>query len=87
MKKLNTPYEVQQLDVEKSKNLVTIQSIKLTTAAAEELAKVPNNLRDMMKSFRKMLQTVMKKNPKKRSFVVQTCLKCCLPKPIQSCHS
>ena len=48
MKKLNTPYEVQQLDVEKSKNLVTIQSIKLTTAAAEELAKVPNNLHDMM---------------------------------------
>ena len=27
------------------------------------------------------------KNPKKRSFAVQSYMKCCLPKPDQSCHS
>lgn len=46
MKKVSMPYDVQQLDVQKSKNLVTTQSIKLTTAGAKELAKVPNNLHD-----------------------------------------
>ena len=46
----------------KGKKLVTIQSIKQTTAAAGELAKVLNNLRDgLKKSFRKMLQTIIKK--------------------------
>ena len=46
----------------KGKRLVTIQSIKQTTAAAGELAKVLNNLRDgLKKSFRKMLQTIIKK--------------------------
>ena len=32
MNKMNIPYEVQQLGLEKSKNLVIIESIKVTTA-------------------------------------------------------
>ena len=66
-KKVNTPYEVQQLDVERSKNLVSIQSSKLTIAASEELAKVPNNLHNgLKKSFPKMLQTTNKKIQERR---------------------
>ena len=65
MKTVNTSNEVQQHDVEKSKNLVTLQSIKLTTAAAEELGKVSNNLHDdLKKSFCNMFQAVIKKSKK-----------------------
>ena len=46
----------------KGKKLVTIQSIKQTTAAVGEQAQVLNNLRDgLKKSFRKILQTIIKK--------------------------
>ena len=59
---MNFLYQVQQLDVAKSKHLVTIQSIKLSPYAAKELAKVPNNLHDgLKKCFRKMLQLISQK--------------------------
>ena len=45
---MNTAHEVQRLDEEKSKNLVTIQSIKLTIAAGE-LSKVTDNLHNDLK--------------------------------------
>ena len=64
MRKANILDEVQQRDVEKIKNIDFIQSTKLTTAAAEELTKVPNNFHDenlLKKSFRKMLQAIIKK--------------------------
>lgn len=62
MKKVNSLCQIQQLDVAKSNHLVIIQSIKLTTYAAEELAKVPNNLHDgLEKCFRKMLQLIIQK--------------------------
>ena len=59
---MNTAHEVQRLDEEKSKNLVTIQSIKLTIAAGE-LSKVTDNLHnDLKEKFWKMLQTVIEKS-------------------------
>ena len=86
MRKANILDEVQQRDVEKIKNIDFIQSTKLTTAAAEELTKVPNNFHDenlLKKSFRKMLQAIIKKGV----LSSQTCQKFCLSKPNQSCHS
>ena len=62
LKRVNTAHEVQWLDEEKSKNLVTIQSIKLTIAAGE-LSKVTDNLHnDLKEKFWKMLQTVIEKS-------------------------
>ena len=62
MKKVKTTYDIQQMDVEKRENVVSVHEVKLTTAAAAELAKVPNNLHDgLKKSFMKMLQTMIKK--------------------------
>ena len=48
LKRVNTAHEVQRLDEKKSKNLVTIQSIKLTIAAGE-LSKVTDNLHNDLK--------------------------------------
>ena len=87
MKKVNTPDEVQQLDIEKMKNVVAIQSIKLTGAATEELAKVPNNLHDgLKKGVCKMLQAIIKKIQERgplQTNLSETCPKCCLPKRVK----
>ena len=72
LKRVNTAHEVQRLDEKKSKNLVTIQSIKLTIAAGE-LSKVTDNLHNDLKekSFEKCFKQLLK-NPRDRPFAVQT---------------
>ena len=87
MKKVNTPYEVQQLDIEKSENLGIIQAIKLTTATAEELVKVSSNLHDdLKKSFSKILQAFVKKSMKEVLCSANVSRRCLL-KPSQFCHN
>ena len=62
LKTANSPLKLQQIDVQKSENIVGVSQIKLSTGAASVLEKVPSKLHDgLKKGFLKFLQVMIKK--------------------------
>ena len=59
---MTSGYLVHKIDVEDTANICSVADIKLTTAAAAELEKIPKQLHDgVKKNFCKMLQELIKK--------------------------
>ena len=62
LKTANSPLKLQQIDVQKSENIVGVSQIKLSTDAALVLEKVPSKLHDgLKKGFLKFLKVMIKK--------------------------
>ena len=62
LKTANSPLKLQQIDVQKSENIVGVSQIKLSTGGASVLGKVPSKLHDgLKKGFLKFLQVMIKK--------------------------
>ena len=66
LKTANSPLKLQQIDVQKSENIVGVSQIKLSTGAASVLEKVPSKLHDgLKKEFLKFLQVIIKRMQEK----------------------
>ena len=58
----NSPLKLQQIDVQKSENILEVSQINLSTGAALVLGKVPSKLHDgLKKEFLKFRQVMIKK--------------------------
>ena len=66
LKTANSPLKLQQIDVQKSENIVGVSQIKLSTGAASVLEEVPSKLHDgLKKEFLKFLQVIIKRMQEK----------------------
>ena len=67
---VNSALKLQQIDVQKSENIVGVSQINLSTGAALVLGKVPSKLHDgLKKGFLKFRQVIQEKSPVKYKLV------------------